>query len=50
MVGHVDAIRMSAYREKSPSAVFNSFSEFARSMVQENPTEWEAVERAWNEK
>ncbi|KAJ4237281.1 hypothetical protein NW759_000401 [Fusarium solani] len=50
MAGHVDAIRMSAYREKSPSAVFNSFSEFARSMVQENPTEWEAVERAWNEK
>ncbi|KAJ4246670.1 hypothetical protein NW757_009260 [Fusarium falciforme] len=41
---------MTAYREKSPAAVFNSFSEFARTMVQENPTEWEAVERAWNER
>ncbi|KAJ4199600.1 hypothetical protein NW767_008023 [Fusarium falciforme] len=50
MTGHVDSIRMTAYREKSPAAVFNSFSEFARTMVQENPTEWEAVERAWNER
>ncbi|KAI8719279.1 hypothetical protein NCS52_00708400 [Fusarium sp. LHS14.1] len=50
MAGHVDAIHMTAYGEKSPSAVFNSFSEFTRFMVQKNPTEWEDVERAWNEK
>ncbi|KAL2675120.1 hypothetical protein Neosp_011300 [[Neocosmospora] mangrovei] len=46
MAGHVDAIRTTAHREKSPSAVFNSFSEFTRFMVQKNPTEWEDIERA----